>query len=1444
MNIYEWCDNYIKANININNDLKCQGIFVYGNPVFQKRRKLWQELTISNMNKEEPQAYMGDFNDILSQDEKVGVHPQPKNCLETFRKFVDDNGLMDVDSSDHCALILETQPRGRIKKEFKFEAFWADHEECKEVIRNSWQQDEGNRNCWNQFIRKRNRCKRELIEWSRRKFKRADKEIERMKTELHKIQEADLMDRDQGREKELKIKISELWKQEEKYWGLRSRLKWLKWGDRNTAFFHASTIQRRIRNRIDRVKDGTGRWIQGEANIMRLVERHYTELFVSEGERNMEECVKDIPRRVTREMNEELMANINEEEIKEAAFSMGGLKAPGPDGLNGLFFQQHWDILSKDICALVKQIFEDGVIPEDLGKTTVVLIPKVSRPESLNQLRPISCCNFVYKIVTRVLVGRLSKVLDLIISPVQSAFVKGRLIQDNIVIMQEAFHKLNRKGNLGSQDLAIKLDMNKAYDRLEWSFLQRVMEEFGFSSEWVRLVMSCVKSATYRFKINGNLSTKIYPQRGLRQGDPLSLYLFILVAESFTVLMEKAMSDKLISGIKLAPSAPVITHLLFADDCIIFAGAQEEEIYQPIQILNKYTEASGQRINTEKSGLIFGNQVSIQKRVNIEEITGMASWEDLGRYLGLPARWGRSKNKALEWIKEKILDKMQGWKEKLLNQAGKEVLIKAVIQAIPTYAMNVIKFPKSFCKSIEAAIARFWWTNNGKERSIHWKGWSNLTKCKLNGGLGFKDVECQNIAHLAKQAWRLLKEEDAIWAKTLKAIYYPNCSLWDAEEGRNASWIWKSLLEGRDFLRRRGRWSVGSGTEIDIWKDNWVMGMNKLGRHGEGQPRRVSELIKEGEGWDANRIQELFSENIADLIKRIPISLINKKDHFVWPDRLDGQYLVKSGYYSAKVEKDTKEEIKQSKASTSQNVREVWETIWGLPVPQKVKMIFWKAAHNILPVNVNLYQRRCAVKPSCTICQAENETVEHALLLCPWTRVVWFGSSLQIAPTANNVSSFEKWMMDTVRKIKSGTGKEQDRILCKLGSVCWCIWKARNQHIYQQIRINPKQAIINAEQLATDYHNTTRSRSTDNTSRADRSGERKRITWRPPPQNRLKANTDAAFHRESGIAAAAVVVRDWQGKIITGTTSRFITNSAIAAEAQAYREALILIRNLQMDNCLIETDCLPLVQAIKARMPIAEADAIIRDIFQLLDETPDVGATWTPREGNSVAHQLAAMAAGNEIRRQWIFDPPNQIRNTIRIEAGFATHQHNQQIHKQLKGVSGPTNHQGYQSENGLPEREEMDLPETVENRNMQEDVGGEQLQPSASRRPNTEGVNRIGETWRAGRVGSTEGPGPMRDAARQRVTKAETYWPEFPRRIHQQRRQHRAGEEKRVDRRWRDVPLQRGTEVTKREECFSLQIHASARPGKEDPTMTATPNREGREEDDIVVGSGTRESG
>ncbi|RYR00402.1 hypothetical protein Ahy_B07g088524 [Arachis hypogaea] len=398
----------------------------------------------------------------------------------------------------------------------------------------------------------------------------------------------------------------------------------------------------------------------------------------------------------------------------------------------------------------------------------------------------------------------------------------------------------------------------------------------------------------------------------------------------------------------------------------------------------------------------------------------------------------------------------------------------------------------------------------------------------------------------------------------------------------------------------------------------------------------------------------------------------------------DGQYSVRSGYQAAKEEKDTREETMLGKASTSQNLKEIWERIWRLPVPKKVRMFLWKVVHEILPVNAKLHQRKSAPTPMCSICQEQEETIEYMLLLCPWTRAVWFGSSLQIVPTAFNVGSFEKWLMSTIDKIKSVAGNEQDKVLCNL----------RCNRLQQNTLLQQKDL------------------NRDNKAIAGRNGDSKRIIWRPPLRNKVKVNIDAAFHREIGIAASAAVIRDWQGKIITGITSKFKAISVLAVEAQAYREAIILTKNLQIRNCIIELDCLPLVQAIKARMPLAEPDAIIRDILLMLEEAPDVGATWTPREGNILAHQLAVMAARNQLQRQWLVSLPVQVRNIIKKEARFANLQNNHRNQTQDNQVSVSTNLQEGQSDEGLPGRVEA---ETWNNHASQ---GKRRLQPTTSHRP------------------------------------------------------------------------------------------------------------------------------
>lgn len=156
--------------------------------------------------------------------------------------------------------------------------------------------------------------------------------------------------------------------------------------------------------------------------------------------------------------------------------------------------------------------------------------------------------------------------------------------------------------------------------------------------------------------------------------------------------------------------------MLFADDSLLFAKATEQEVYQLLDILNKFSLASGQRINTSKSGIVCSKWTHLNVQRKLSAILNMRIWDNPGNYLGLPAIWGRNKSNALGWIKDRIAGKMEGWKESLLNQAGKEVLIKSVIQTIPTYAMSIVKFPKTFCSKLNSEVARFWWKGNRKDR--------------------------------------------------------------------------------------------------------------------------------------------------------------------------------------------------------------------------------------------------------------------------------------------------------------------------------------------------------------------------------------------------------------------------------------------------------------------------------------------------------------------------------------------------------------------------------------------------------------------------------------------------------------------------------------------------------------------------------------------------------
>ena len=267
---------------------------------------------------------------------------------------------------------------------------------------------------------------------------------------------------------------------------------------------------------------------------------------------------------------------------------------------------------------------------------------------------------------------------------------------------------------------------------------------------------------------------------------------------------------------------PSITHLLFADDSLLFCQAKQEEVKVIMDTLQLYAKASGQCINMEKSLIYFSSNTRTEQREWIKNNLGVKEVDRFESYLGLPTLIGRSKYQTFSFLKDRVWKKLQGWKGKLLSIAGKEVLIKAVAQSIPTYTMGVFQLPVKLCNELNAMCARFWWGQVGNEKKIHWRSWDILSTPKKDGGMGFRDIRSFNLAMLVKQGWRLTQGKDSLLFRCFKVKYFPRYGFLEAVDVPNSSFVWKSILAAQVILERGHCWRVGDGLAIRVTKDRWI----------------------------------------------------------------------------------------------------------------------------------------------------------------------------------------------------------------------------------------------------------------------------------------------------------------------------------------------------------------------------------------------------------------------------------------------------------------------------------------------------------------------------------------------------------------------------------------------------------------------------------------------
>ncbi|XP_031105595.1 uncharacterized protein LOC116010359 [Ipomoea triloba] len=949
-------------------------------------------------------------------------------------------------------------------------------------------------------------------------------------------------------ERKLRAELDDALTQEEMIWYQRSREEWLISGDRNTRYYHTATSVNKNRTRVEKLKTDEGIWLTDSDLLLKHIQEHFIALFSEDQTRNSQISALGHYPTLTDQDWQLVNSPFRLEEIKQALFDMDPCKAPGPDGFTAGFYQKAWDIVGKDLINFALNFFETGTLPPGTNDTIITLIPKTANPETVKQLRPIGLCNVVYKLVSKTMASRLQEISKKLVGHHQTSFVPGRQIADNIVVFQEVLNSMRiRKAKVGW--MIMKIDLEKAYDKLAWSFIEESLSEIGFNTSWRRNILECITTSRLAINWEGKLSEWFNPTRGIRQGDPLSPLLFVLCVERFSHLILDSVNSGRWKGIKISRQGPHITHLFFADDMMLFGEATIEQAEEMTRCLEIFCEQSGQRMNIQKSALYFSKRTLEELQQNIASLTRIPKVEDLGRYLGVPSIHGRLKKESFTGIIERMHQKLAGWRSKTLSLAGRIVLAQSVLSAIPYYSMQTTMLPIGVIKEMEQLIRNFIWGSSPSIRRCHLVNWNTVTKSKFEGGLGLRKLDKMNEAFLAKLGWRLMQNEDSLWTQVLKAKYAitsVDCMTWRPKA--NMSFVWKGILNTIPILQGGRVKLINNGQSTQFWTDRWV-GLSPLINKATSmislwdRYRTVDSYWKENQGWDWEELQDYLPETSLNELAAIIIDDNTEiADSFGWKYGTSEVFSVCAAYDLATNHSTTMETAK-------------WNAIWSLKLPNRIKLFLWLTRHERIMTNSLRATKGMTEDTNCWLCRDEEENTEHVLRKCPAADAIWSRLLPSLYWQTRNLS-FTDWLDRGIAGKGNQRRPDNENILFAVA--VWWIWKWRNDAIFnnctQPLRSKMEWIKSQTQEI---YTTLSKGKSQIVTLNAYKWEE---LRWSKPPEEMTKINFDGSVEIASGKAACGGIARDCKGTWMGGFTHTIGICSPLQAEAWG------LLKSIQLAN--------------------------------------------------------------------------------------------------------------------------------------------------------------------------------------------------------------------------------------------------------------------------------------